>query len=95
MGMKTQGQGTGRLVQDNSYYVGLLRKKITDVSGETRKLRGEIEQQSKDNSSYNQLEKRYENLSKDKEKLEGDLADYNLAMDKTRTSTGIVLLNIL
>jgi hypothetical protein len=64
------------------------------VSGETRKLRGEIDQQSKDNSSYNQLEKRYENLSKEKEKLEGDLADYNLAMDKTRTSTGIMCCDI-
>lgn len=82
MGMKTQGQGIGRLVEDNSYYVGLLRKKITEVSLETKKLKTEIDQQSKDNSAYNQLEKRYENLSKEKEKLEGQLADYNLAMDK-------------
>ena len=84
MGMKTQGQGTGRLVEDNSYYVGLLRKKITDVGSETRKLRNEIDQQSKDNSAYTQLEKKYETLSKEKEKLEGQLADYNLAMDKVR-----------
>jgi hypothetical protein len=82
MGMKTQGLGTGRLVEDNSYYIGLLRKKITDVGTETRKLRTEIDQQSKDNSAYTQLEKKYETLSKEKEKLEGQLADYNLAMDK-------------
>ena len=82
MGMKSQGLGTGRLVEDNSYYIGLLRKKITDVCTETRKLRTEIEQQSKDNSSYTQLEKKYETLSKEKERLEGQLADYNLAMDK-------------
>ena len=82
MGMKTVGQGTGRLVEDNSYYVGLLRKRITDVGGETRKLRNEIDQQSKDNSAYTQLEKKYETLAKEKEKLEGQLADYNLAMDK-------------
>ena len=33
MGMKTAGSG-GRLVEDTSYYVGLLRKKINDVSRE-------------------------------------------------------------
>ena len=84
MGMKTQGQGIGRLVEDNSYYVGLLRKKIADVNSESKKLQNEIDQQSKENSSYTQLEKRYENLVKDKEKLEGQLADYNLAMDKVQ-----------
>ena len=87
MGMKTQGQGMGRLVEDNSYYVGLIRKKISDVEKETKKLRTEIDQQSRDNSSFASLEKKYETLIKDKEKLEGQLADYNLAMDKTRTST--------
>ena len=87
MGMKTQGQGMGRLVEDNSYYVGLIRKKISDVEKESRRLRTEIDQQSRDNSGYASLEKKYETLIKDKEKLEGQLADYNLAMDKTRTST--------
>jgi hypothetical protein len=33
------------------------------------------------------LERRYETLIKSKEILEGELADYNLALDKTRTST--------
>jgi intraflagellar transport protein 74 len=85
-GMKVQGGG-GRLVEDTSYYVGLLRKKITDVTNETRVLNQEIEQQSKEGAQYSQLEKRYETLIKSKESLEGQLADYNLALDKTRTST--------
>lgn len=85
-GMKSQGHG-GRIVYDAAYYVGLLRKKISDVNNETSKLRNEIEMQSKDNSQYAQLERKYENLSKSKEALEGQLADYNLALDKTRTST--------
>ena len=81
MGMKTAG-AAGRLVEDTSYYVGLLRKKINDVSRETNRLRVEAEQQSKDSSQTTQLEQKYEKLLKQKELLEGQLADYNLAMDK-------------
>lgn len=86
MGMKAQGQNTGRLVQDSAYYVGVLRKKISDVNNETIKLRTEIDQQSKDNTQYTQLERRYEQLLKAKESLEGQLADYNLALDKVNSS---------
>ena len=81
MGMKTQGGG-GRLVEDASYYIGLLRKRITDITNETRKLNGVVEGGSRDSATYMQLEKRYESLMKNKEILEGQLADYNLAMDK-------------
>lgn len=86
-GMKVQGQNTGRIVQDSAYYVGLLRQKIKDVNNESIRLRSEIDQQSRDNSQYVQLERRYDALIKNKETLEGQLADYNLALDKTRTST--------
>ena len=85
--MKTQSNPSGRLVEDASYYVGILRKKIKDVNAETIRLRSESDQHGKDSSTYSQLEKRYETLFKLKESLEGELADYNLAMDKTRTST--------
>lgn len=81
MGMRAQG-ATGRLVEDTSYYVGLIRKKMTDVNQESSRLRGEIDQQSKDSSQIAQLEKKYEQLMKNKEALEGQLADYNLALDK-------------
>ena len=84
--MKAQGGSTGRLVQDSAYFVGLLRKKINDVNTESMRLRQEMDQQSRDNSQYVQLEKRYENLVKNKETLEGQLADYNLALDKVTTS---------
>mmetsp|Transcript_3790 Transcript_3790/g.5884 ORF Transcript_3790/g.5884 Transcript_3790/m.5884 type:complete len:604 (-) Transcript_3790:235-2046(-) len=89
MGMKTQGQGPGRLVQDPAYYIGLLRKKINEVGSETQRLQEEIEQQNRDKSQMGRLEERYESLVKNKESLEGQLADYNLALDKTRTSTDV------
>lgn len=83
-GMKIQGS-TGRIVEDSAYYIGLLRKRISDVTNEMRKLNGEIESHSKEASQYSQLEKKFETLLKNKETLEGQLADYNLALDKTRT----------
>ena len=46
------------------------------------RLRTEVEQQSKNNSQISQLERKYDTLLKNKEALEGQLADYNLAMDK-------------
>lgn len=87
MGMKTQANGPGRLVQDPSYYIGILKKKINDVTGESKRLNAEMDQYERDQSQMIQLEKRYDTLIKNKEQLEGQLADYNLAMDKTRTST--------
>lgn len=84
MGMKTAGSG-GRLVEDVSLYVGMLSKKIRDVTQETSRLRVEIEEQSKNSSQTVQLERKYETLLKNKEALEGQLADYNLAMDKVST----------
>ena len=81
-GMTAQGQGTGRLVYDVAYYIGLLRQKIKDVNTETNRLRTEMDQQSRDNTQYVQLERRYDSLIKNKEQLEGQLADYNLALDK-------------
>jgi intraflagellar transport protein 74 len=86
MGMKMQGNG-GRIVEDTSYYVGILRKRITDITNETRKLTIEADNHNKDTQQYSQLERKYESLLKSKESLEGQLADYNLALDKTRTST--------
>jgi intraflagellar transport protein 74 len=77
----------GRLVEDTSYYVGLLRKKMRDVSSEVSRLKTEIDDISKSSSQTAQLERKYDTLLKNKEALEGQLADYNLAMDKTRTST--------
>lgn len=81
-GIKTAGGNSGRMVLDSAYYVGLLRKKISDVNNETIRLKSEVDQSSRDNGQYVQLEKRYETLMKAKENLEGQLADYNLALDK-------------
>jgi hypothetical protein len=85
MGMKTGAQGQGRLVQDSAYFVGVLRQRITEVGKESQRLQDEIDQIARDKSQLTQLEKRYEGLLKNKETLEGQLADYNLALDKVES----------
>jgi intraflagellar transport protein 74 len=85
-GMKT-ASGPGRQVQDSSFYVGLLRTKITDITKEIRKIKTDMDQMEKDAGQYSQLERKYESHLMEVRNLEGTLADYNLAMDKLRTST--------
>jgi len=47
----------------------------------------EVETIGKDNSTYLNLERKYEGLIKDVRRYEGELADYNLALDKHRSDT--------
>lgn len=54
---------------------------------EINKMKQEVEEINKDNSTYLTLEKKYETLIKDVRKYEGELADYNLALDKYRSDT--------
>ena len=67
-----------------NHYVLDTSKHCFVFSTETSRLRTEIEQYSKDSAQYTQLERKYESLMKAKESLEGQLADYNLALDKVK-----------
>ena len=86
-GIRVKTAGLGRRVQDSSYYLGLVRSKISELNDEIKKMKKEIAQSKKDNNKYVRLEKKYEDLIKEVRELEGTLADYNLAMDKARTNT--------
>jgi intraflagellar transport protein 74 len=57
------------------------------IVGEIDKMKTEVENINTDNSTYLTLEKKYEALIKDVRKYEGELADYNLALDKYRSDT--------
>ncbi|GLE04119.1 hypothetical protein PINS_up013030 [Pythium insidiosum] len=87
MGMRVGTAGPGRQVQDTSYFMGKLHAKTTEITSEIDRLRKEIEQDAKDKSQYAQLERKYESLAVEVRDLEGQLADYNLAMDKLRSAT--------
>jgi intraflagellar transport protein 74 len=85
--MKTASQGPGRRVADTSYYMGTIQNRIKEISQEINKMGAEVEKFHSESAQYGQLERKYETLIKEVRNLEGQLADYNLSMDKFRTST--------
>ncbi|CAM9166746.1 unnamed protein product [Hapterophycus canaliculatus] len=86
-GMKTAGGGgIGRQVQDGSFFIGVLRSKINDARAEVGRLQAEIDRYEKDLSQQGHLERTYETMLQEVKTLEGTLADYNLAVDKARTT---------
>jgi intraflagellar transport protein 74 len=86
-GMKTAVTGPGRQIYDRTYYLNMLKQKNTECMNEINKMKSEVEEINKDNTTYLTLERKYETLIKDVRKYEGELADYNLALDKYRSDT--------
>merc|ERR1719183_1872781 len=87
MGMTTGKVGPGRQIYDKSYYMLNLRTKVGEINTELGKFKTEIDTIQNENNLYSKYEKRYDELIKSVRNLEGDLADYNLALDKQRTDT--------
>ncbi|KAL3040787.1 hypothetical protein OYC64_011730 [Pagothenia borchgrevinki] len=86
-GMKTGMKGPQRQILDKSYYLGLLRSKINELTTETSKLHKEIDNYNQENSVYLSYEKKAEGLAGEIKDLQGQLADYNMLVDKLNTNT--------
>ncbi|XP_056289849.1 intraflagellar transport protein 74 homolog [Pseudoliparis swirei] len=86
-GMKTGMKGPQRQILDKSYYLGLLRSKINELTTETSKLHKEIDNYNQENSVYLSYEKRAEGVATEIKDLLGQLADYNMLVDKLNTNT--------
>ncbi|XP_043402700.1 intraflagellar transport protein 74 homolog isoform X5 [Chelonia mydas] len=86
-GMKTGVKGPQRQIMDKSYYLGLLRSKISELATEINKLQKEIEMYNQENSVYLSYEKRAETLAGEIKEFQGQLADYNMLVDKLNTNT--------
>nr|XP_023400979.1 intraflagellar transport protein 74 homolog isoform X1 [Loxodonta africana] len=86
-GMKTGMKGPQRQILDKSYYLGLLRSKISELTTEINKLQKEIEMYNQENSVYLSYEKRAETLAIEIKEFQGQLADYNMLVDKLNTNT--------
>jgi len=86
-GMRVKTAGLGRRIQDSSYYLGVLRAKCREIKKEVSAINSEIRQAEKDSTKYTRMQTKYEELMTEVRELEGNLADYNLAMDKARTGT--------
>ena len=80
------GQKIERKIQDKSYFLTLLKTRISDITNEIVKMNDKIGEINSDLTKYGSLNKEYEILSKEVQDLEGELADYNLAGDKYRSN---------
>uniref|UniRef100_K1QDK8 Intraflagellar transport protein 74-like protein n=1 Tax=Magallana gigas TaxID=29159 RepID=K1QDK8_MAGGI len=81
--------GSQRMVQDKTYYLGLIRGKLNDLNAENARLKKEIENSSEENSSFLTYEKRAESLASEIRDLQGELGDYNTLVDKLTTDEDI------
>jgi intraflagellar transport protein 74 len=81
--------GPRRQIADRSYYVQELRSKIADISNEVESLKKESAGYEQGNALYKKLERTYDTTIQDVRQLEGELADFNLALDKLRTNTDV------
>lgn len=86
-GMHTAIAGPGRQVYDKTYYMTQLRQKIQELNQALQSFNKEITEIANDSQLYTSYEKRYDQLIRTVRTYEGDLADYNLALDKQRTDT--------
>jgi len=85
--MATTSHGPKRQIYDKNYYVAQLKNKNNELTKEIAKFKNEIEVINKDNIQYVDLEKQYDTLINEVRRLEGELADQNLAQDKYRAGT--------
>ncbi|XP_058026421.1 intraflagellar transport protein 74 homolog isoform X1 [Ahaetulla prasina] len=86
-GMKTGMKGPQRQIMDKSYYLGVLRGKINELTAEINKLQKEVDMYNQENSVYLSYEKRAESLASEIKEFQGQLADYNMLVDKLNTNT--------
>ncbi|XP_072023682.1 intraflagellar transport protein 74 homolog [Amphiura filiformis] len=86
-GMKTGKKGPQRVVMDKSYFLGLLRTKMNELTAENNTLQRNIDTANEENNSYLSYEKRAEALAAEIKECQGQLGDYNTLVDKLNTDT--------
>lgn len=78
----TRGLPMTRQIQDKRYYVGLLQLKIRELSQEIATILKDIENQNKERTKLLHYDKRAKELAAELTALQGELADYNIVVDK-------------
>jgi intraflagellar transport protein 74 len=87
LGIKPTTAGPKRKVISRSYFLVLLKQKISDLTSEIANFREQKEHLRKEIEVQKNLETHHAKLTSEVRELEGTLADYNLAMDKQRSGT--------
>ncbi|KAK7198739.1 intraflagellar transport protein-like protein [Novymonas esmeraldas] len=75
--------GPGRQVGDRSYYIGLIRPKIAELSAEIERLQEQEQLIDRNSSVLTQLQQKSKTLQDDITKLKDTLADVNVAVENS------------
>lgn len=84
-GMTSIQKGPGRAIQDESFFLGILRGKVTELTTEISRLKEEIQGHERDHSSFTSYEKRAQGISSELKELEGKLKDLNVLQENLNT----------
>ena len=86
-GMRSGPAGPGRQVQDKSFYLAEIRRKMTDLSQVVAEMEGDVQRIEGEQAQTQQLNRRGEELAHSLRELQGELAEYNIMLDKVGTDT--------
>ena len=81
------GRVQQRQFQDKSYFMGLLRSKMSELQTEINRLRQETAAATDEQSTFLAYDKRVKELAGELTEAQGVLADYNLLVDKLNTDS--------
>nr|XP_034171624.1 intraflagellar transport protein 74 homolog isoform X2 [Osmia lignaria] len=82
------GRGMTRQIQDKRYYIGIMQLKIRELNQEIAVIMKDIEDQNKERATYIHYDKRAKDLAAELTALQGQLADYNIVVDKMTSDIG-------
>ena len=74
--------GPRREVVDRSYYIGLLRPKIAELTAEIERLRGQEDQINRNSNVLSQLQQKHRSLVDEIHTLKGSMSDVNFAVER-------------
>ncbi|XP_063985925.1 intraflagellar transport protein 74 homolog [Diachasmimorpha longicaudata] len=79
-------RGLTRQIQDKRYYESLVQIKIRELSQEISTITREIDSQNKERATFLHYDDRAKNLASELTELQGQLADYNIVIDKVASN---------
>lgn len=83
-----RGMSITRQIQDKRYYIGLMQLKIRELNQEIAIIMKDIEDQNRERATYIHYDKRAKDLATELIILQGQLADYNIVVDKMTSDIG-------
>jgi len=81
-GVRPSSLGPGRQVADRSYYLGIIRTKITELQAEIQSLKQQEDGILKSNAAVQSLDGKAKTLQEEVNTLKNLLSDYNFAISK-------------